>query len=142
MNTFNNAFKEEVFRLARKEVKKQLDPLKKANSGLRTEIVQLKKQIRNLERKLSQGSRGVKPRIKASADTNSRLRYSTKGLISLRNRLGLSQTEFGKLIGVTQNTVHNWEAKKSTPRRTQLLRIAALRGKGKKEVRKLLSSEK
>jgi transcriptional regulator with XRE-family HTH domain len=38
------------------------------------------------------------------------------------------------LIGVSMQSVYNWERKKATPRKEQLAAIASLRGIGKKAV--------
>jgi DNA-binding transcriptional regulator YiaG len=61
------------------------------------------------------------------------MRFVAKGLRSQRNRLGLSAAEFGKLVGVSAQSVYNWERKLATPRPGQLTSLAALRGIGKRE---------
>ena len=60
--------------------------------------------------------------------------------LMLRDRLGLSAERFGKLIGVTGQSIYAWEAGRSVPRAKQLEAIAALRGIGKKEVRARLAA--
>jgi DNA-binding XRE family transcriptional regulator len=47
--------------------------------------------------------------------------------------LGLSAAEYGKLVGVTAQSVYNWERGGATPRGDQLARIASLRAIGKRE---------
>ena len=44
------------------------------------------------------------------------------------------------LLGVSAQTVYNWEAKKATPRAAQLEAIAALRGIGKREAQSRLAA--
>jgi DNA-binding transcriptional regulator YiaG len=63
------------------------------------------------------------------------VRFSAKGLASQRQRLGLAAAEMGLLLGVSAQTVYNWEAGKSRPRQQQLAAIAALRGLGKRQVK-------
>ena len=41
-------------------------------------------------------------------------------ILDIRIELGLSLEAFGKLVGVTACTVHNWETGKSKPNRTNL----------------------
>jgi DNA-binding transcriptional regulator YiaG len=60
------------------------------------------------------------------------------GFKSLRQRLGLSAVETGTLLGVSAQTIYSWEAGKSSPRKQQLVKIAMLRGTGKREVGTLL----
>jgi DNA-binding transcriptional regulator YiaG len=64
-----------------------------------------------------------------------KVRFVAKGLVSLRKRLGLSATDFGRLVGVSGQSVYAWESKKATPRKAQLASIAALRNMGKREAR-------
>jgi DNA-binding transcriptional regulator YiaG len=62
-----------------------------------------------------------------------RIRFTAKGLRAQRAGLGLSADEFGKLLGVSAQSVYNWELEKARPRAEQVGRIAALRGIGKRE---------
>ncbi len=63
------------------------------------------------------------------------MRFTAKGLRSQRERLGLSAAEYGKLIGVTDQTVYNWEHETARPRKQQVGLIASLRHMGKREAR-------
>jgi transcriptional regulator with XRE-family HTH domain len=55
-------------------------------------------------------------------------------------RLGLSAGDFGKLVGVSANSVYAWESGSTIPRREQLAKIAALRAVGKLEAAKRLEA--
>ena len=69
-----------------------------------------------------------------SADAPTKqVRFVAKGLRSQRSRLGLSADGFGKLVGVSAQSIYNWERGTAYPRAQQLARIAALRGIGKRE---------
>jgi DNA-binding transcriptional regulator YiaG len=46
----------------------------------------------------------------------------------------------GALVGVSAQTVYNWEAGKSRPRQQQLAAIAAIRKLGKREAQARLAS--
>ena len=50
MTAFNEAFRTEIARIARKESKKELDHLRKAVSSQRSEIASLKRSLHELER--------------------------------------------------------------------------------------------
>jgi DNA-binding transcriptional regulator YiaG len=52
----------------------------------------------------------------------------------------LSAGDFGKLIGVSANSVYAWESGATTPRRAQLAKLAALRTVSKREAMKRLEA--
>ena len=60
-------------------------------------------------------------------------RFSAKGLLAQRRRLGLSAADCGVLLGTSAQSVYNWEAGKVRPRARHLAAIAALRTLGKKD---------
>ena len=59
----------------------------------------------------------------------------------MRKRLGLSAAQLAALVGVSEQSVYNWETKKATPRKEQFAAIIALRGIGKREVRQRLAAK-
>jgi DNA-binding transcriptional regulator YiaG len=124
--------KSEITRLAKKEVRKEVAPLRKITAGYRREIAQLKRTLAALQRTAKQLSKPRSPSgVPASADRP--IRFVAKGLVSLRKRLGLSADQMARVLGVSMQSVYNWERKKATPRKEQVAAIAALRGIGKKE---------
>jgi len=132
--------KEEIVRLARKEVRGQTNALKKASVQYRKDIAQMKRRISELQRKVvpleKQALKAVPSQVvETDAD---RVRFTAKGLRSQRKRLGLSAENYGKLIGVTGQTIYSWEGETSRPRKSQLARIASLRHMGKREAQRRL----
>ena len=135
MSNIGNVLKEEITRLARKEIRSQLDPAKKATAQHRHEIAALKRQVASLERRVTLLLRkdpGARPEATPAANAKP-TRFSAKGLHSQRGRLGLSAIDFGKLLGVSAQTIYNWEREAARPRGEQLGKLAALRGVGKRE---------
>jgi DNA-binding transcriptional regulator YiaG len=130
--------KTEISRLARKEVRAELESLKKASSSYRREIAELKRQVIQLERGLRQASKSKAAAPDVSPES-ARVRFSAKGLQSLRAKLALSASDFGKLAGVSGQSIYHWEQGKSVPRKSQLPKLAALRSLGKKEARAKLA---
>ena len=61
------------------------------------------------------------------------MRFVAKGLRSLRARLGLSAHDLAQLMGVSDQSIYNWELKKAAPRREQLVTLGTLREMGKRE---------
>ena len=60
-------------------------------------------------------------------------RFSAKGFAGHRKRLGLSAGELGLLLGVSTQTIYNWESGKARPHRRFLPTLVALRTVGKRE---------
>jgi DNA-binding transcriptional regulator YiaG len=146
MPSIGTVLKEEISRLSRKEVRSQIEATKKATTQHRRHIAALKRQVAQLERQvasLARRSREAAPAAPASAAE--RPRFVARGLRSQRNRLGLSATDYGKLLGVSAQSIYNWERELSHPRDGQLAGLAALRGIGKREaaerLRKLQSGK-
>lgn len=141
MANLGNLLKNEIVRLAQKTLRQQLAPLQSASSSHRRQLSALKKQLTALEREVARlqkaaaGAPATRP-----AERSARPRFVAKGLVSQRARLGLGAREFGLLLGVSAQTVYNWEAKKATPRAAQLEAIAALRGIGKREAQSRLAA--
>jgi DNA-binding transcriptional regulator YiaG len=127
--------KEEIVRLARKELKKELEGLKKSSAGYRTEIAALKRKVGALEKQIG---RVAKKAPKAEAESDTQVRFRAKGFATKRSKLGLSASDMGKLLGVSGQTVYHWESGKTKPRQSQLAAIAAVRKMGKREATALL----
>lgn len=149
MTNIATVLKSEIARLARKEVRAQVEALKKTSSAQRTEIVALKKRVQALEVALNKqaklhpkGATAGASRKTTSVEPKSprtALRFSAKGLASNRKRLGLSAAEFGALVGTTEQSIYAWEAGRAQPRAKFLVALAGLRGIGKREIAKRLS---
>ncbi len=135
MSNLASALKEEIVRLARKEIRTELEGLKKASAQYRSEIAALKRRVTVLEKMVSRLDKSFtavrKP--KATPGSATRIRFSAKGLASKRQKLGLSAADMGVLLGVSAQTIYNWESEKTRPRQEQLAAIASLRGLGKRQ---------
>ena len=140
MPNFASALKEEIVRLARKEGRNETERLKKASSQYRSDIAALKRRVEALEKQVSHFEKKSKSsqKLEVSAETTP-VRFSAKGLASQRQRLGLAAAEMGLLLGVSAQTIYNWEAGKSRPRQPQLAAVAALRGLGKRQAQARLT---
>ncbi len=141
MPNIASVLKEEVVRLARKEIRTTTEGLKKAAAAHRSEIAALKRRVAVLEKGLARGEkkRAAAPTPEADEDSVT-IRFSAKRLARQREKLGISAADMGLLLGVSAQTVYNWEAEKARPRRSQLAAIAALRGIGKRQVKAQLEA--
>lgn len=140
MTNIASVLKEEIVRLARKEIRSETAGLKKASAQYRSDIAALKRRVATLEQKLSRlgktTAKTAEARVESNAET--KVRFVAKGFKSLRQRLGLTAGEMGRLLGVTAQSIYSWEAGNSSPRKQQLAKIAMLRGMGKREVSAIL----
>jgi len=134
--------KEEIARIARKEIKPEIDSLKKSVSSYRTQIAELKRRLQEQERTiraLSRASSNSSP-PSDSGESTQQLRFSPARFAAQRKRLALSAEMLGRLIGTTGQTIYLWERGTTRPNRENLAAIAALRGIGKRALAKRLES--
>lgn len=142
MPNLSTILKGEITRLARKEIKAAIDPLRKANAGHRKEIAELKRLVAELKRDLKAASKPDKAVAKFGEASSGGTRFSAKGLKSLRAKLGLSAAEFGLLVSASGQSIYKWETGKAVPRASQQAALAAIRGIGKREAGKRLAALK
>jgi DNA-binding XRE family transcriptional regulator len=145
MPNIASLLKEEIARVARKQLRGETESLKKASSHYRSDIAALKRRIQTLEQQIKRlqktggGGRGASA---ARADTDEgdgrQIRYSAKSLASQRKRLGLSAAALAKILDVSALSVYKWEAGTTRPRRKQIEAIAQLRGMGRRDVQRKL----
>jgi DNA-binding transcriptional regulator YiaG len=142
MPNIASIFKDEILRLARKEVRKEIEPLKKASAQYRSEIAALKRRLAVLEKgQVRQEKKASKVvAVDNEAEGNTRVRFSAKGFATKRQKLGISAGDMGKLLGVSGQTVYHWETGKSRPRQKQIAAIAAVRKLGKRKALAMLAS--
>ena len=142
MPNIASILKSEISRVARKEVRGEIQGLKKASATHRAEIAALKRRLQALEQELRRvGKASAKAAPAAAGEVSSQtLRFSAKGLASQRLRLALSAHDCGLLVGASGKSVSRWEAGDARPRAKHLPGIAALRTMGKKEAAARLAS--
>jgi DNA-binding transcriptional regulator YiaG len=138
--------KSEISRVARKEVRAEIESLKKASVQHRTAIAALRRQVSALEKELRNVAKGTARSARASEpeeadDSGTKRRFSAGRLASHRTKLGISAASYGKLVGVSGQTIYHWEQGKARPRAAQLESLAAVRGLGKHEVSQRLGAD-
>jgi DNA-binding transcriptional regulator YiaG len=142
MTTLANALKEEIRRLARKEIKASTQSMAKAVAQYRREIAKLKRQVRDHERSIAV-LRSQVPTEAPKLAVDSSMRFSARSVKAQRAKTGLSAADYALLVGVSALTIYNWENGKSRPRKEQFAALASLRGIGKREaVRRLEELDK
>ena len=123
--------KDEIQRLARREVNQAIAPLKVSNAALKKLVYEHKQRIVALEKENKRFT-ALQDKIHGPIHDNApklkedNFRITGQQVRSLRGRLGISQARLAKLLGVCVNIVGIWENK---PGRLQIQRS---------EVRKVL----
>ena len=129
MPNIANILKLEISRIARKEVRGETQGLKKAVATYRNEIASLKRRAKDLEDQVRQlGKTTAKAKVAPDAEPMAQaVRFSAKALASQRRRLDLSADRLGLLIGVSGQSIYNWEQGTATPHAKHLVAVAALK---------------
>jgi len=137
--------KQEIRRLARKEARAAsasattaVAQLRKGNAALRRQVTDLQRQVALLRRGLGRRTTTTGPEAESEARG---LRFSAKGVASLRRRLGLSAADFARLAGVSAQSVYLWE-RGQRPRAKQLEALAATRKLSAARARSLLADKR
>jgi DNA-binding transcriptional regulator YiaG len=147
MPNIASVLKEEIQRLARKQVKAVVGPLRRDSIRLKKSVADLRRQIAALDR----ASRDVLTRVAPIVETEqtqktseeaARLRPTSKSLEKLRKRLGLTQVQFGRLLGVSGQAVVRWAGMdgRVRMRRSTLSALAGIQRIGKREARRRLET--
>ena len=136
MPNIATALRDEIRRLARREIKAETGTTKQAVAQYRREIAELKRQVKKQEKKIAFLENQERRRIEepeVDEDAARGARFSPRSVKSQRQRLGLSAADYARLVGVSSLTIYNWEHGKSRPRKEQLAALVAVRGIGKRE---------
>lgn len=135
MPNLATVLKAEVQRLARKEIRSEVSALKKSSATHRREIAQLKRENVELLKRVRFLENREKNRMEvdASEDLAKGARFSVRSLKAQRRRAGLSQADYGRLVGVSTLTINNWENGKTRPSRKMLATLVSVRGLGKRD---------
>ena len=134
MTNLATTLKAEIARIARKEIRGEVESLKKAVATYRSEIAALKRRAQGLELQVRRLSRaGAKAEPAARAEDSAKVkRFSAKGFAKHRQRLGLSAADCGLLLGASGQSIYNWESGDARPQARHLAALAAFRDLGKK----------
>ena len=140
------AIKEEIRRLAKREIKLDTSPTKGAVAQFRRELAKLKRQMRAQEKEIAflkaqEHKRLEQPQTVEKNELEG-VRFSARSAKAQRQRLSFSQHDYAMLVGVSPVTIYNWESGNSRPRNEQLAALVAVRGIGKREAMAKLDAMK
>ena len=142
MSTLMAVMKDEIRRIARKEIRAATAGLKKDQTTFRKAVAGLRRQIKahnyTIRQLLQVATKQAKMAAMApEAAEGNKFRVTAKGVRAMRKKLKLSQAQFGKLVGVSGYTVLKWEHGSGPLKfRSQTRRaLLAIRGLGVREAR-------
>ncbi len=145
MPNLGAVLKEEIQRLARKEVRATVDPLKKRIADMARTNVALKRQVPHLEKTVARLEAEAKARqlkgVQKGAKDTKGARLGPRSIAAQRKRLKLSRKDFGQLVGVTANSIYLWETGEVSPKEKSRAAVIGLRGMGVKEARRLVEGD-
>ncbi|QDU32544.1 transcriptional repressor DicA [Poriferisphaera corsica] len=143
MPNIQQILKEEISRLARKEIKAQMSGTVKQVALYRKEIVALKREVAGLQRQIASLEKSNKrmstAKVETAADGQAAMKgISGKRIASKRKALEISAADFAKLVGASMQSVYFWEQGRTKPRNAQLVKLHEIMGIGKREANRRL----
>jgi len=129
MSNIAKVFKDEISRIARKEAKQAVATFRKPTTSARRTLADLKRRVAVLEKECKRFG-AVLAKVPQPAPQEAAAKgkgwISGNGVRSLRQKLGLSQEAFAKLVGVSPQGVYQWERKSGMLRLRENTRAALL----------------
>jgi DNA-binding transcriptional regulator YiaG len=149
MPNIGKVLKDEISRIARRESKAAVTPVRKPVYDLRLGVADLKRRLAVLEK----ANRDLQSRLATieaaqpaapEPEPDGRAWISGQGIKSLRKRLGVSQADLATLVGVSEQAVYMWEQKSGmlNLRKETKPAVMAVRKIGATEAKKRLAELK
>lgn len=136
MTNLATTLKQEITRIARKELRGELGSLRKAVTSHRTDLARMKRANQALEQEVRRLRREVSRLAPAPASDEeappAAFRHSAERLAAARAKLGLSAADFGQLVGASGLSVYKWE-RGAQPRERFMPALAKAVKMGKRE---------
>lgn len=137
MPNFAGVLKAEIRRLARKEVRASVVPLRKLVATMRRRMAEQRKLIVEMERAAKRSIAQVQTGTAAEGPAGAQIRFSSQWVRAHRKRLRMSRREYAKLVGVSAQSIFGWETGRTRPRRRALEAWRRLRSMGMREIRQM-----
>jgi len=142
MSTFALALKKEIMRLARREVKMLVVPLRGLVRKQRAAIATLKRGIACVTTAIEAAKTSKdQPGATVSDKEVKKSRFSPLLLKKLRIKKSLSMAKLARLIDSSPMTVKMWESGKFRPSAKYRKALVAVRKLSKREIKKLLTAK-
>ena len=135
MGKMESALREEISRLAKREIRTALKPLQKQIKDLRDQVRIAKKAA--AEGKPAAELKPAKLELPSQEEADA-ARIGARWIKALRKRNKLSQGQLADLVGVSLSAVGSWEYGRAKPQGENRARLVALRAMSKPDVQSLL----
>lgn len=133
--------KSEFIRLSKKIVRDEMASMRALLASQRKQSQLLKTRLDALEKRVTRVQKVTgKTELNNASAAVIKPRFDGDQLRALRERLDISQVELASLIGVSHNSIYNWETGGSQPREASLDALGKISKLGRREVRRRLSS--
>ncbi|MDM0116233.1 helix-turn-helix transcriptional regulator [Variovorax sp. J22R133] len=131
MPNIASILKAEIVRVARKEVRSEIVAIKKASAQHRALIAALRREVEALRKELRRTAKSKRVAQPDTAQSSQAKviarRFSASRLATHRSKVGLSAAVYGKLVGLSGQTIYNWEQGKSRPNAEQIQQLAVVK---------------
>jgi DNA-binding transcriptional regulator YiaG len=151
MSTLAQTIKDEIRRISRREIGLALSHFRRDHIALKKRLAEQKSRISAIEKENKELSKklaavGQGQRIEAGSEPEAeQIAVYARGIRSLRRRLGLSQIDLAKLVGMNRISIAHWEKKsgKITIRKPEVRKtLTELKGMKKAEAAARLGKPK
>ncbi|WP_137917135.1 helix-turn-helix domain-containing protein [Hydrogenophaga sp. 2FB] len=128
MTNFATSLKQEISRVARKEMRNEMTALRKNAADQKAQISGLKKQLAAIQPQLRAMAKAIAKVTPAAEQvpedeaSSTRLKpgrkvvFTPERLQEARKRLGFTQAQMSTLLGVSSLTISKWETGQAAPR--------------------------
>jgi DNA-binding transcriptional regulator YiaG len=141
MGKMEKTLREEIQRLARREIRRELAPLKADLKKLKQNNRQLKKKVKPLAKEVAKRKEAKAEQLSelsAPAKEVKAARITSGWIKNLRKKLGVSQGDLALLMNISASAVQSWEQGRSLPQGQNRVSLVALRKLGRRDVKKML----
>ena len=136
-----SVLKQEIRRLAKKEIMLVAADQSRQIRGLKATVRDLRKQVADLGKTVTRTLAASRQQSPTQTEPEEKsIRISARSIRSHRKRLGLTQAQLSKLLGVSTASVTFWESGRTSPRGKNRQAIAELRTIGSRDAKVLLES--
>ncbi len=153
MTTFADSLKKEIARVARKELRDEIGALRKVSLQQRSDIAALKKQVKALQTQVNQLGRARPEPVRSAPPAASvagavaprgkpgrKVVFTAERLKTQRARLGFTQEQMARLLGVSSLSIWKWESGGAMPRASRVPKVLRLLALGKREALALVAT--
>jgi DNA-binding transcriptional regulator YiaG len=142
MTNLAKSFREEIQRISKRNTNQSVRSLRRDTRLLKQVIQDLARRIKHLEKEPKTAANATSPATGSAAvsdDDVATMRPTTEMVKRLRAKFKLAQSEFGKLMGVSDQAVYLWEHKKGRIKMRDAVkrRFAEVRQMRVRDVRKM-----